>query len=714
MSQEYSWYIDSHNREKKLEVKNNPTNDIYIPMKFPRKKLPVAQITLGSLELPLSQYTIEQDWSNMYFDEGLNLIVPSQQNESLIQFVIDENGTEVVGQLPPKLNPIIDISPNPSDAPIFTTLFPHMLNLRSFYNWGESIEVVSTPIVDTSFTKLDSNNLNLRIISDTQFQILNLPGPVTFSPVTGLYGYVKSPTIPNPEYLATLVNASLDLESPNHWRVTYNKYNGKFKLKWIGSVCEAKDAYPATLIISTTNSLPSIMGFGNVNLPIPLPQPESKEFKTDFQLIKSTLVPEYKELCLTAHNCYTCKSSITIDKGNYNPNELGANITRQLNRFYFDPGCYDPSTMASPPNIELIYSDNCGACQTVVIPYGMYTPDTLAEYIQTQITPTIPSMVVEWNDTTGQFCFSADEMFGLEFDISNTDLIMRLGFMPVCYRNESTYKSPKPFQVPIKGCCASSIPNQFLSYTYSVLLLSTERKYEIQVCKTRCLNSVTASNNGDGTMTLTTQYGNPVANIAHGYQPNDIIDITNAGGDTYSLMVVSVESYNQFTVEIGSVLFSEFAGTLCTCLNGVISGNLYFAQECRLENPIMPFVLGFLPEDFLWQPGQTSFVSSSCFNLDWPNYLLIEITDPDGGTNNNHNWDEDNKPRVFGKVILYPQYRMERMFPIRMNLPDLRTVSRMKFRFLNPDHTLYKFHGRDWSMTLVMVSLEQSVKLTSY
>jgi len=717
-SLEYTWYVDSHNSERKLgtdEKDFNPTNDVYIPMNFARARLPVAQITLGSVELPLAQYTIENNWKNLYFDEGLDLIVSSPQDISVTQFIIEEDGTEVVGQLPPQLNPIVDVTPNPSTNPIFTTLYPHMLDLRGEYTWGDVMELISTPILDTDFTQLSSSNPNLVIISDTVFQINNLPAPVAFVPVAGIFGYVRAPTIPSPVYLSQLVTAALNLEVPNHWRLTYDPTEGTFKLKWIGSGCDAREVSPAFVMIPSNNSLAAIMGFGRVNVPIPLPSPEAKAPASDFDLIRSREVPDIKELCLISSQCFTCKSKICVDPGNYNPNELGANLMRQFNRFYFDPGCFDPLNPMVPPPINFVYSDECGACRTVVVPYGLYTPDTLAEYIESQIFPVIPSISIRWNNVTGQFCFDAEEMFGLEFDVSNPDLAMRLGFLPLCYRNSTSYKSPKPFYVPVKGCCASTIPDRFLSYNYNILLIGTQRKYDIEVCKTRCLNAVTAVDNGDGTMTLTTMYGNPAAPIAHGYQPHDVVDITVAAtGDTYPLMVTEVNAYNQFTVELGSIPFATFAGTLCTCLHGSIVGNLYFAPDCQQENPIMPFILGFLNEDFLWQPNQTGFTSPSCFNLDWPSYLLIEIIDPNGATRNNHNWEGDNKPRIFGKIVLYPQYRMERMFPIQMYLPDLRTINRMKFRFLNPDHTLYQLHGRDWSMTLVFVVLEKQIQQLCY
>ena len=111
--QEYVAYLDTHNAEKKLIPPggdNNPTNDIIIPTNF-TSRLNMAQLSLGSLEIPLTQYNIEPNWQTLYFDEGIDLYVMNDQQESLVQFTIDENGTSYTAQLPPRLNPLRDQCP---------------------------------------------------------------------------------------------------------------------------------------------------------------------------------------------------------------------------------------------------------------------------------------------------------------------------------------------------------------------------------------------------------------------------------------------------------------------------------------------------------------------------------------------------------------------------------------------------------------------------
>src|SRR5690606_15707567 len=155
-------------------------------------------------------------WSHLAFDEGLDLLVTEESQLSLLEFVIQQGTHEeqIVAQLPPSYNPVISVQDNGTSSPIFQTQFPHALDLRGSYDWGETIKLISTPITDPSIYELTINNVSLEIISDTEFR-LNLTSPITFTAFDGsVYGYVKAPKIPNPSILAKLITDSLGLVAP--------------------------------------------------------------------------------------------------------------------------------------------------------------------------------------------------------------------------------------------------------------------------------------------------------------------------------------------------------------------------------------------------------------------------------------------------------------------------------------------------------------------
>ena len=729
--QEYVCYLDTHNAEQKLILRgndDNPTNDIIIPTNF-TSRLNMAQVTLGSLEIPLSQYNIETNWQTLYFDEGIDLYVMDPTQEPLIQFTIEENETLYTAQIPPRLNPIVNLNTyGPTTTAIFTTQYPHCLQLSGFFDWGEPMKLINTPLSDPLFlsaTNLTPENPTLTILSPTQFS-LSWGSPITFTINPGnVIGYVSSPSIPSPVYLANLVTLALNEVIPQHWNITYNPSTGKYVICYIGDTCNIQDITPSLLMVPGNNSLPHIMGFGCSNVPLSLPLSHEMKTLSAYQQnnLNTNLWPNTNTLpnnCTQSINCSPCRSQINFDTGNYSPDGLMTNLSRQLNRFYFDSGCNlsgsgGPVTTANPVNF--VYSTSCGLCYIVPMAFGLYSPELLANFLQTQMSANIAGISVTWNADTGQFQFNSSVTdFGLEFDVGTAELAFKLGFYPISYRNNNTYSSTIPIDYPTKGCCGTSIPIRHLSYVYTPIV-NSQRKFIVEISKTRCLNNVgSIVNNGDGTLTITTQLSGGV-NIAHGYQVLDVVEIT-VNGQTYEMAVLSVPAYNQFTVELGSISAGTLVGqTSCLCLSNSIVSNLYFS--C-VGNDVLCRTLGYTESDALWNPlFPTTWIPPACFMLDWPQYILVELGEPDGATHNNHAWQintthTDTHTRVLAKVILYPQFRMERSFPFHMIIPDLKIVNRVKVRILNPDHSLYQFHGRNWSFTLTFHAVEKSINSICY
>ena len=115
----------------------------------------------------------------------------------------------------------------------------------------------------------------------------------------------------------------------------------------------------------------------------------------------------------------------------------------------------------------------------------------------------------------------------------------------------------------------------------------------------------------------------------------------------------------------------------------------------------------------------TSWIAPALYSLDYPTYVLVEMTQPIGATHNMHPWNTDvdhtdTISNVLAKVIIYPQFRMERSFPFTMIIPDLRIINRVGIRILNPNHTPYKLHGRNFSFTLVMQSVMKGINQLCY
>lgn len=269
---EFPIYLDSANRN--TEEFKEP-NDIDLPVATSQADLPVYNIHLGSMELPMSQYTIEQDWSRLYFDEGVLIDVGPQANGPIEsrQFRVTDGTDEFRVDVPVFLNPITKIngvslhepgSPcriGPSKGPFtFTTKIPHGLCYFRFWNEKDPIRLISTDIPPPFNTFTKKTIPSFTIINERTFRIEELKEEVTFynysDPRSG--PFLHAPVIPDPAVLAGLLTGALgDLSgNPGFYQVTYDQTTSRYSFGTPSQPC------PGTGIITKTSSfsLPVRMG----------------------------------------------------------------------------------------------------------------------------------------------------------------------------------------------------------------------------------------------------------------------------------------------------------------------------------------------------------------------------------------------------------------------------------------------------------------------
>jgi len=90
-----------------------------------------------------------------------------------------------------------------------------------------------------------------------------------------------------------------------------------------------------------------------------------------------------------------------------------------------------------------------------------------------------------------------------------------------------------------------------------------------------------------------------------------------------------------------------------------------------------------------------------------PNYVLVEVTNPQGSTYIQHAWKGHNIPTLLAKLTLFPAYKQDRLPVVPYIFNGGRGITTMRIRILNPDHSLFQFHGRNWSGSIVFVVYEQ-------
>ena len=753
--QEYTICIDSRNRDITLYPESN---DFVLDINFSRG-LPVQRIYMGSVELPLPQYIIEDEWDRLYVSEGLALIVNSENEECLRQFTIREwDGTTLRAILPIWLNPIVDIDMTNPTSPIFTTMFEHALDLRGQWNWGTPIRLISTVLTDPSLIDFTEHNPNLDILSPTTFRLDNVPLVPVLEPNRG---YLHAPAIANPEKLASMVTAGLNMQQSSNgsYKVIFDGFRNQFCLKLVSFPCALSTApdlscaplsaelgsrpavSPATILANGTNCLSFIMGFGCTDLPLP---PGEKSVT--------------KGIC--GQFCYQCMSFIQLISGNYNLETFPAEISLQANRFYFEPTCMpgDMPPNANIPPPTLIFSDECGVCHSAVIPFGKYSPETLAQSLENAMNSFSPTndYRVDFDNKSAKFTFRtlSGALFGLEFDdprnigisflgissgIREITMNERLGFFNSCYRGEKMYMSNQPFHVSTKGCKCTTIPERLLSNIYVPLLSRRKKEFGVNACTTRIAHG-NLTDQGNGLVRIDTflfpvpPVGTP-PQYAHGFQPEDVINVRDqVNGITYQLVVAEVLSATSFLAELSGV--TPFIGAsnfpVCVSLFGPVIVNLFFGSLCNVSpfssssvdstpftnfpvNMIKSEISGFPPTATLWNETRSlPFFAPNQFNLDPPDYLLIEIVKPNESRFIQHRFMSDTITSIFAKVVVYPALRVERATPMETIFQGLKVINQLHLRVLTPDHRLYNFHGRSWSATLVFVVSALSGQLTCY
>lgn len=740
--QEYTICIDSRNRD--LILYPEP-NDFKLDINFSRG-LPVQRIYLGSIELPLPQYIIEKEWNRIYLSEGLALIVNSENEECLREFTIREwDGTIVRTILPIWLNPIVDVDLSDPTNPIFTTMFEHALDLRGQWDWGAPIRIISTVLTDPSLIELTEKNPNLSIVSPFSFQLHNVPAVPQLVPNQG---YLHAPAIANPEKLANMVTAGLNMQQSTNgsYKIIFDGYRNQFCLKLASFPCALSTqadvncaplsselgsrpvVSPASIVGNNTNCLSFIMGFGCTDLPLP-PGEDSVT----------------KGVC--GQFCYQCMSYIELKSGNFNVETFPPMLSLEANRFYFEPTCM-PGLMSQNlqvPPPTLIFSDECGICNPAIIPFGKYSPESLAQALENAMNgfSATNDYRVDFDAKKGKFTFRtvSGALFGLEFEdprdkgisfigggAREIGMSERLGFTESCYRGENIYMSNRPFHVPTKGCNCTTIPERLLSNVYIPLLSRSKKEFGLNACRTKISNG-TLTDQGDGLVRIDTSLF-PVPPLptlpqyAHGFQPEDVINVRDqTTGETYQLVVAEILSATSFLAEVSGV--SPFLGAngldVCVSLFGPVIVNLFFGSLCNVSpfssspaestpftnfpvNTIKSEITGFPPTAILWNgPTSLPFFAPNQFSLDPPDYLLMEMVEPNESKFIQHRYMSDTITNLFAKLVVYPPLRVERATPMETIFQGLKVVNQLHLRILDPTHRLYNFHGRNWSCSLIFV-----------
>lgn len=147
--------------------------------------------------------------------------------------------------------------------------------------------------------------------------------------------------------------------------------------------------------------------------------------------------------------------------------------------------------------------------------------------------------------------------------------------------------------------------------------------------------------------------------------------------------------------------------------------NLYFfvrppASVSRLAD-IYGFRMGANPWPTPGAPpccDPVALVAPGQVCLDQPPYILLEFGLEHMSATVTHRSGQDVKSQLFTKVPLHCPFRTERNIPMQSTSTGVTSISSLHVRIYNPDHTLYRFHGRNFSLTLTFSTTTQKAVRT--
>jgi hypothetical protein len=755
----YTEYFDSNSR-KAPSSGDNSTNDIVLEMTQPVRGK-INEIRFSSLEIPLAQYTIEKDWSRFYFDEGIEFINSDPFEPRgmdmmfMVTLTIQHQGQDYELELPWKNNFVWRIvaqgdnyTTDPNLVPtykkfVFTTAYRHHLYMRYIFDY-QYPQLISTPLNDTDYgevTRLSPDNPNLTIIDDYNLMLdfsdrvdllaLHIPQAVHMDG-GGIHGWVLHPVFAGPQTLAAYLHDSLNLLLPNTLDITYHHETGKFVIRYLKYRLEPTAT--TTIRVPQLQCLAGLLGLGN----------NDRVIQWHMESTHSWSFPEN----------FQCSLYVEIPTGNYTALQLSQELAWQFNRFYFDCGecqCSLPGTH-DRDIIFFYFTDQCGDLREFMLSYGQWSPYDLAFILSYNMSFWQP-IECRFDPEKGIFVFTSAQSFGIEWNLMPL-MAKRMGFSVMSTRNQNTYQSDQPFHYPFKTCCLwpnynrnGNIVNmngyadwepspRVISYIYSPHIIPEQNRFTMQINKTRSFRTRIFPGYSYEPFYRLDSMHFPQNSLngflwGNGFQNGDVLRVQSPKDGKWHTFVMARRLVGYaLWIWAGSVSRAQFFRYLnelppnvddqmvCVGAHDVICSNLYWVRSDPLSNQAsrkLARILGFDFRHHSYARGDIHWLATGPFTLDWPAYLLVELHAEPFISRQLHQDAESKDPSVLRaiitKCILYPQYRDQIFIPNFIQPWFVSRLSKIRIRLLNPDHTLYHLHQREWSFSLTFVIQQDQIHI---
>ena len=715
-----------------------------------------VRVSLGSLEFPMVQWTIEESWCRLYFSEGFRITNETSYFQ-MYERVDSEEGNEHTVQLPSHLNPIEKIE-TMTGGTVVTCRDPHGLWVNEgtgcvipVIEWGD-VEVICSVLGRISLTSL--HNLGyLKYISAHSFRIPEIECDSVQA------GYLHVPTYPSPSHLCeTLCFVLNHLTTRARYEIAYNVTQNLATIQALDYPLESKRLH----VRIYGSKLLNILGYNSPTheriffRPKTTPDRHSTEENFHMHMLDDTTQPP---LCLTS-DMFRGWHHVELPCGWYAPTHrpmcTGAPLRIQqevefsLNRLNFQRP--DKIPIGTPSGWVMLFSDPSGTHHICHIYHGQYTAEAIAACLETEMTRlaarVLPGTLytVEYQNSRFSFACEVRDHTGIvrpaPFSVflphPNSIDPRRFGFAGTMYGRD-TYTSPNSVIVP-------SMQSQLLrppTNLYHVSEIGHQKRLCIAPQPPPPLVALITAYNVN-THTVSARVYSSQFPYAHGLIPGDVVHITSLPSPQISILKMNdrgvweeeavrkcplAPRWGRSGVVVDNAgISSGFpmpnseqvdisikvrpTVDLVSCIDMVVSlridvepFNLCFGT---LPNSVPAKLLGFpegstqwgldgsIPSGRLFIPP---FIAPAVHCLDHPDYVLMYLSEGKYGTTLQHKHGS-NTTSPFAKLVLYPLFREERMLPRDTLLLSGESLAQFTIRFTNPDGTPYHFHGTSFSFSL--------------
>lgn len=699
-----------------------------------------TRVMLASIELPLSQQSIEEKWSRVHFRERVQLATEFREFRLMLRYEdTDEQKVihETLATLPLQKNEISEARMNTSTRILSVTcdekhgLFVANRCILAFMRtWGDA-GIIGCESGSFSLHEACQQG-RLIPIDDYTFGI-KIPDEES-EPQDSDAGVVYIPGPPSLTALASLLTSYIEL-SPVR-RLAFLSYLAEENRMAISLSQYPEDATSVSVTVGGDRLLHSIGFTPGVTRTfhksvldagtLPSGEPHPSLATQELMLVTGNHGTQASDIPPLVMKSQTMLwPHIRLSRGHYAPTKkshtpsppqrIQTEIDVQFNRFLLrrrDDG-------SSP---AIVFVDPAGMAHIAELTPGMYSADGLATTM-TQVMSDAGSATFTVAFSGNAFTFAcvnsgllgSPRTFSLLFGHPRAIEARRIGFDEITYDGSNIYTSSYAISIPnMHPHSSESVPHTNL-YQLSEDASRARMRF-VSIAPPPVIGVIT----GLGGALLTIDCFASGRPVSHGFAIGTVVTITSPGK---SFEINGVETLPADPGYVRGVV-AEHPTPHVVILR--VHSSLWISEKGRvvaLSVPVEPFSLCFHPSlentvghrlgydarayeygyDGITQSSEHGllppFYASGVYDLDHPDFVLMYLHEGKR-TSLTHHYSAGTASLPFAKIVLYPVYREERALMRETVLSSGEGMNRFTIDLRNPDGTRYELNGARFSFTL--------------